>query len=179
MRIGIDIDDTITKTSECVQAFKKKHFPMYNPNELLPDAVYENIKFELDDEVHLHAELKEDVIFSLKRLKEMGHEIVFITRRGDISKKAEVNTLSYFKKYAIPYDELVFKCIHKGNIARNLQIDLFIDDNFEMCKEVYQEGIEVIHVSEEDDFLFVCLSDWKEIINYIENRWESGENNNK
>ena len=52
MRIGIDIDDTITKTHEYVIYLKKKHLPEYNPYELLPDEIFKSFIDKYERDIH-------------------------------------------------------------------------------------------------------------------------------
>ncbi len=180
MRIGIDIDDTITNSKEFVCDLKKKRFPDLRSNELLPKKIYEQFKIEIDDEIHQNVTLKKNVKESLRRLNKMGHELIFITARGNISPHSVEDTIAYFHKNEIPYDEIVFYATHKGVIAKEKKIDLYIDDRENLLTEVNQMGIPVIKMRRDNEkSAFVQFTNWKDITDYIERECANGTNNNK
>ncbi len=180
MRIGIDIDDTITNSKEFVCDLKKRRFPDLNPNELLPKRIYNQFMVEIDDEIHRYVPLKKNVIPSLNRLKEMGHELIFITARGSISQHSVADTIQYFKEKGIPYDEIIFHATRKGAIAKAKKIDLFIDDREELLSEVHRFGIPVIKMRRgNEESAFIQFTKWKEIVDYIEREYKNGTNYNE
>lgn len=172
MRIGIDIDDTITNSKEYVTNLKKQLYPEYDCNKKLPDNVFLNFINQYDSIIHKNVKLKNGVKESLDYLKKQGHEIVFITARGEFSKTSEEDTLNYFKKHNIPYDKLICEAYDKGKIAFDNKIDIFIDDLLTNCRSVNTYGIKVIKFARSDDqdkCEFTVFDNWKEIIKYIDN----------
>jgi len=80
MRIGIDIDDTITNSHDYVIYLKKKYLPQYDSTKLLPDDVFREFINKYDSLIHKNAPLKEGVVEAITYLKNAGHTI-YIMRR--------------------------------------------------------------------------------------------------
>lgn len=170
MRLGIDIDDTITNTKKYVIDLKKKVFPdILDPTALLPKDVFMEFINKYDDEIHQNVTLKEDVCDVLNWLKEKGHELYFITARGNYSTNSEKDTITYFQKYAIPYDKIIFNVQNKGKVAYENGIDIFIDDKEEMCNSVHKYGIDCLRIIEDitGESNFKKFSSWKDIMMYL------------
>ena len=184
MNIGIDIDDTITKTWEtlmpiCVENFnitidKLKTLPPYYGalKELISLEEYLEImrKYEwLMQEIPL----KENVKEILNKLKEEGNKIIFITARGNTYSDPYKITKEYLDKLSIPYDKIIVNALEKGIVCKEEQIDLFIDDSIRNCKDVSQNGIEVLMMEtyfNENEKEFIHMKDWNQIYEYIKNR---------
>ena len=185
MRIGIDIDDTITDSwNYLMPIFSKKfNIPLDKIRELPPyygaikDIVsleefyqlmreYENLMQEVP--------LKKDVKEILTMLKEKGHTIIFITARSDNGySEPYLNTKKYLDNNSIPYDKIIVNAKEKGLICKEEYIDLFIDDNLKNCIDVSRQGIEVLMMSahfNETDKNFIHIDDWKQVYEYIKNR---------
>lgn len=174
MKIGIDIDDTITDTHLCVFEYKKLAYPERNPNELLPNNLYKEFmnKYELD--IHKHAKLKENVVESIQKLHN-NNEIIIITSR-DI--RSESITKGYLNSNNIPYDQIYFDIKEKGDLAAYLEIDIFIDDHNSICRQMSNVGIKPIKMHRDDENCeFIEFNNWNDITNYILN--EEGGNNGK
>lgn len=170
MRIGIDIDDTITNSKEYITEIKRNVFPERNPHELLPDAVFVKFMEKFDDSLHKNVTLKSNVHEVFNWMKEKGHKIIFITARGYYSKNAYNNTIEYLAKNDIPYDKLICEAYDKGLVAKENNIDLFIDDKLTNCQSVKEQGIDVIkfrRVDEENNGFFT-VDNWLDIKKYIE-----------
>lgn len=170
MRIGIDIDDTITNSKEYITEIKRNVFPERNPHELLPDEVFVKFMEKFDDSVHKNVTLKSNVQEVFNWMKENNTEIIFITARGFYSKNAYDNTVEYFKKHNLPYDKLICEAYNKGLVAKENNIDLFIDDKLMNCLSVKEQGIDVIKFkrTDEDDNGFFTVDNWLDIKKYIE-----------
>ncbi|MDE6142300.1 MAG: hypothetical protein K2G03_06820 [Bacilli bacterium] len=169
MRIGIDIDDTITNSHDYVVSLKKKYLPQYNPNEMLPDAIFQKFIHKYDAKIHKYAPLKEGVVEALTYLKDHGHTIYIMSARGNYSKKAYEDSLNYLSRHNIPYDKLMCNLGDKIDAVKNEKIDIFIDDNIRICDKLKDNGVNVIkmkrHDDEENNHL-VCAN-WEEIIKCI------------
>lgn len=160
MRIGIDIDDTISDTYEVLFNYAQK----YTVEELKKEINITPKKAYYDHNYteSIHGWNEEEAIGFWKKyyenmLKEVkpktfaktyidklakNNEIYLITARFeveslDIRKLTEV----WLKKYQIPYNKLIINANDKAKIARENGIELFIDDSFENCKGVSNEGI--------------------------------------
>lgn len=58
MKIGIDVDDTITKTHEYVIYLKKKHLPQYDADLKLQEEVFLPFIEKYEREIHQNVQLK-------------------------------------------------------------------------------------------------------------------------
>lgn len=174
MRIGIDIDDTITKTHEYVIYLKKKHLPEYNPNEILPDAIFKRFIDEFERDIHQNVTLKEGVKEALDYIHAKGHKIIILSSRGGFYKTiaedtAYQDTYDYFLKNNLPFDKLYTNLKEKAEICKENKIDLFIDDNALVCQSVKSAGIKVVKMFREDDKEsdFEIAKNWQDIIKII------------
>lgn len=186
MRIGIDIDDTITNTWNSLIPFfsKKFNIPIDKIKELPPyyDSIKESVSLEeyfsvIREYEHLMQEvpLKTDVNKVLTKLKEEGNTIIFITARGDNTySDAYLITKKYLDNNMIPYDKLIVNAFEKGIICKEEKIDLFIDDNLKNCIDVSNQGINVLMMEAEynvNDIEFIRMKNWQQVYEYIKNRW--------
>lgn len=169
MRIGIDIDDTMTNTYEYVTSLKKKLFPDLAPGELLPENKYLEFMNKYDDDIHRSVTLKENVKEAFDWLKKNGAEIYLITARGVFSNNSYADTVKFLNENEIPYDKLICGIKDKGKCALEEGIELFIDDKLYNCNSVANEGIDVIKFrrNDEEDGVHFTLDNWLDIKEYI------------
>ena len=86
MRIGIDLDDTICRTTEIVGDMVEEYA---SKNNLDPLDVFNNEKLKYDffnkylNDIYSKVSIKHDVSSVIKRLKNKGNEIYIITARSD------------------------------------------------------------------------------------------------
>lgn len=155
MNIGIDIDDTISKTFEIVCELAKK----YNTEELKrneeinlnkditsPIWCKELFEWNEDEENNFwkkyylkyieEVEVKEKARETIKKLAKDNNIILITARFDDNTKKAEKVTKKWLEKNEIKYNKLFMGHLDKRKIAQENQIDIFIDDNFSTCKEI-------------------------------------------
>lgn len=174
MRIGIDIDDTITKTHEYVYYLKKTHLKEYNPEEMLPDEVFIPFIENFERDIHKYAELKDGVKEALDYLHERGHTIIIMSSRGSFYKTIAEDTAyqdscDYFIKHKLLFDKMLTNLDDKASTSKEEKIDLFIDDNIKTCENVRKTGIKVIKMARFDDRKndLDIANNWSEIINII------------
>ena len=185
MKIGIDIDDTITNTWDYFMPLFSELFniPLDKLKQLPP--YYEAIKdlVSLDEYFKLMREyehliqdvpVKENVKDILTKLKKEGNTIIFITARGNNTySDPYLISKTYLDKRGIPYDKIIVNAWEKGTICKEEKIDLFIDDNIRNCTDASKQGIEVLMMSanfNEFDKNFIHMNDWNQIYEYINNR---------
>lgn len=184
MKIGIDIDDTITNTWESLIPIyaQKFNIPLEKMKTLPP--YYNGVKdlisleeyFELMSELEYamkQVPLKENVKEILTKLKEEGNTIVFITARGKSYSDPYHMTKEYLDKFSIPYDKIIVNAWEKGNICKEEKIDLFIDDSIRNCKDVSLNGINVLMMEasyNKNNQEFIHMKNWNQIYEYIKNR---------
>lgn len=169
MRIGIDIDDTITNSHDYVVYLKKKYLPEYNPNEMLPDDVFDEFIHKYDPLISRNAPLKSGAVKAINELKSRGHVIYIMSARGNYSDYAYEDSYNYLKKHNIPFDKLICNIGTKVEAVKEANIDLFIDDNIKVCDLLVKNGINVIKMKRYDDLEnnHIVCSNWEEIIKCI------------
>ena len=182
MRIGIDIDDTITESWKYLMPIYSKEFNVRIDEKTEPyyNAVKEVATFDEYIEVNRKIEnikkevpLKKNVAIILKKLKKEGHMIIFITARGRAYNDPYKFTKEYLDKYNVPYDKIIIDSWDKATVCKNEKIDLFIDDRPKHCEEVANSGIDVLMMEtnyNKENNEIKKVKDWKEIYEYINNK---------
>lgn len=159
MRIGLDIDDTISNTNFVLMKYAYKYNKEHGNKPLLK---YNTNNFgEVfgwdDDTVYTffrtyyltalkEIEPKFGVKEVLTKLKEEGHEIEFVTVRNDRECNGEGEayriTKEWLDKYKIPYDKINVDIHDKGAFCKENGIDAFMDDSARNCRSVSSYGID-------------------------------------
>ena len=183
MRIGIDIDDTITDTWPYMVPIYSRVFnipveelsnslPYYNSVKKLNLTVDEYFKIMQPyyEENTLNIPIKKDAKEVINALKKEGHEIIFITARGKIYREPASITEAYLEKNGIMYDKLITNATDKAIICKNEKINLFIDDSYKHCLSVSSVGIKVLMFGTNYNKKikeFTRITSWYEVYNYI------------
>lgn len=179
MRLGIDIDDTITNTYDLVIQEVANHLEMpfdeLREKNLSYDQLYEGSGFppmseqifRVFSELVPIIPLKDDAKEYLDKLSNDGHELVFITARSHTLPGQNEKCL---QNYNISYSKLIEGASSKVEFAKNENIDLFIDDSVKNCRNVKEAGIDVILF--DAPYNKQCedikrASSWEEIYEYI------------
>lgn len=182
MRIGIDIDDTITDSWPSLIEIMCKDFGK-DVNEVIKGKlIYEGVTdLSFDDYLKYssgvfpfvlkNVRLKDNVLDVLNKLS-VNNEIYFITARldacyGDAYKFSK----DFLDRNNIPYNGLVANAREKGSVCESLGIDLFIDDSRKNCENVSNCGIPVIMFSNyfnSDENRFRKVSNWNEVLDIVE-----------
>lgn len=160
MRIGVDVDDTISDTYEVAFAYAQK----YTVEELKRSAEIQNFtakhhyyltimhNWTDEEEMNFWHKYYGDIIKkvkpftfavdTIKKLKEEGHEIVIVTARWPEGNCDVYGlTLEWLKKNDIIYDDIVFNASDKSKVALEKKLDVFIDDSFKNCISVANIGV--------------------------------------
>jgi len=143
MKIGIDVDNTITNTLPILKAYCivyneeviKRNLKM-NEKGCTPSNLYEWTPEEIQifcnkyiEEIVMQAPVKENVQKVIKQLKDDGNEIQIITAR---SKPRFIDpyktTQQFLNNNNIVYDKIVVNCPDKNTYCMENNIDLLIDD---------------------------------------------------
>ncbi len=165
MKIGIDIDDTTFLTVKSMLKYadiyeeeisgKKANRDSFG---LITNRYYLKVLYGWNDETK-HAffnkyyknVLEECTMLPnantiIKKLKEEGHTIHFITARlmNIEDCNTEEITKTSLKKFDIPYDTLSMPIKDKLTFAKENNIDLIIEDSYETCKEFADNNIKSI-----------------------------------
>lgn len=152
MKIGIDIDDTITDSYNKILDELQKVFGINKFDCIKQGMTYYDIKkqipnynefcFDNFEEILKDVPLKPGVKEILDKLINKGHEIYFITaRRLGEYKNPYKFTKKFLADNCINYTKLHIGVINKGKFCKENNIELFIDDTVEKCKSAKEHGI--------------------------------------
>ena len=194
MKIGIDLDDTtfITVKSMLKYADKFEEEISGVPTNrdsfgLIKNRYYlkvlygwdEKTKFDFFDKYYKNV-LEECTIMpnadkTIKKLKEEGDTIHFITARLMNIKDCDTEAITKesLKKFNIPYDSLNLHISDKLSFCEKNEIDLLIEDSYETCRELTENGIKSILMTTKmnadiDAQGIVRVNNWDEIYKEVE-----------
>lgn len=187
MKIGIDIDNVISNFNEEILKEYIKHdrelrnTGIINENaESYHKGMFDWSKEENDEFYYSNLErisknLKtiERAPETIKKLKEEGNEIVLISSRdnGIVANPREM-TENWLKENYIVYDKLIVTGKNKkGDICKENNVDIMIDDSIKNCKDVSSKGIKVLLMDtryNKNTNEFERVSNWKEIYEKIQ-----------
>ena len=156
MNIGIDIDDTISETFATLIPYSQKYSiedlhrnPQLDYNIECKHHFYIEMMNHWNEEESnnfwrkYYTEMLETINIknfaaeTINKLKEEGHKIFIITARWDAPwNDTKQITADWLKKYNVNYDELIINCEDKSQIAKEKDIDIFIDDSLQNCQSV-------------------------------------------
>ena len=194
MRIGIDIDDTLTDVKdELYQAAKDYAKKLGNKIEEITDLEdknnngnkwqevfhfnYQELKYFLKDiqeEITNKALPRENVVDVIKKLKEDGNEIIIITARdSEFHDDPYKYSKDWLDKNDIYYDKLVVNARDKQKTCIDEKIDLFIDDSKANCLAVASSGINTIRICNEVKADENCFNNWQDIYDYIKSNYNN------
>lgn len=182
MRIGIDIDDTITDTFDYLMPYIADFFKV-DINYLRSNNIsYSNLPSEMKkrefafakkyyDDVIPKTPFKADVAEWINKIKSLGNEIIIITARDKRLYTDEYKTtIEELKNNNINYDKLICD-FDKSKVCEIEKIDLFIDDSIENCNKVHKLGIKTLLFNSKSNITTETklnrVNDWKEVYEII------------
>jgi len=151
LNICIDIDGTITDAYYWLNItnkyfnknITKEEVTKYYIHEIMGVTLKQYDEFYQQNKFEIHSEqiLREDVQIVIKGLSEL-HNIYFVTAR---EKELTMFTHSYLKRNNIAYDELfVLGSHYKVDKARELECNVFIEDNYDNAVQLSNAGFKVL-----------------------------------
>lgn len=171
-RIGIDLDDTLfdtaTKFNYYKEKFCRKNDYTYEKFETDPNTRYRFYCRHLKN-VYKNLSLKENAREIINNLYEEGYKIIFITAR-DIDKFPILHdlTLKNLSENEINYSDIYFSKTNKVDVCKKQKIDLMIDNDSKVIKELYDNNIKILFYNESGKKTkYQSVKDWKDILNYI------------
>ncbi len=191
MRIGIDIDNTITevqdelnnaayeyavKLGKNINSAENALEDIKNNGDLYKKKFefnYEELKYflkNIQEEITNKAKPRINAVETINRLRKEGHKIFIITARDrEFHDNPYLLSKKWLDKNNIEYDKLIVNARKKGIICKKENIDLFIDDQLNNCLDVLKEGIKVIRISKEisENAKIVDLENWNKIYKFI------------
>lgn len=155
MRIGIDIDDTITNSYKEIFEQIGKYYNVnsyylieegYKYEDVSKDEVnfpdYNNFCRTVVENLLKTVSLKHGAKEMIKKLQEEGNEIILITARDyqEFSSPYDL-TRQFLKENDIPYDKLYVGIKQKGRFCKEKNIDVLVDDSITHCKSAKENNI--------------------------------------
>lgn len=194
MKIGIDIDDTTVITVKSMI----KYADLYDTQilgrkgtngdlGLIQNRYYLKVLYGWDDktkfdffDTYYKNVLEECTVMSnapqvIRKLKEEGNEISFITARLLNIKNCDTEniTIRTLKDNDIPYDKLIINASDKLKFCQENNIEIFIEDSYETCKQLEEDGIKTFLMTTKmneniDAGNIERVHDWNEIYDKID-----------
>ena len=191
MKIGIDIDNTLTYVKEklneaaynyAISLGKKVDKSYLQTEDINNDGEsYKNVFQFSDNELkYFLKDIQESITNSalprenvrevLLKLKNKGFEIIIVTAR-DFEFHDDPYKLSkdWLDKNNILFDKLIVNARDKATVCEEENINIFIDDQLNNCLNISQKGIKTIMISDKINNInnIVILNDWNKIYDYI------------
>ena len=179
MRIGVDLDDTICRTTEIVHDRIERYANMMNLNPLNimndEDLKYSFFSIYMED-IYTNVEVKRDVSDVLRRIRNRGNEIYVITSRNNNYVSTVKDVLGITKKWLasnnIEVDGIIISSYGdaKAKACKEYSIDLMIDDDPYNYKMITSRGINCLLFDDREkyDLKNNYVTSWKKIEEYIE-----------
>ena len=154
MRIGIDIDDTTSKTNDALieeaYMYDKKYLNgrgFQDKNEYSFTKMFFWNVVDVDNFLNyirtskfvLKLDEVEDASKYINKLKDKGHTIIFVTKRSS-NFKSKWYTKRWLKSKGIKYDKIIFGSKDKAEAMVKENIDLLIDDDIKNVKKALDLG---------------------------------------
>lgn len=179
MRIGIDLDDTICRTSEIVHQKVAEYASKEGLNSLdvINDEELRKTFFDIYlEDIYTNVEIKRNVQKVLKRLKSKNNEIYIITARSDRLLQSKKTVLEITKEWLNRNDIEVDKIItdvygeKKAIACKKYKIDLMIEDNPYNYHKITDASIKCLLFDDRARYELKndYVTNWLDIEKYIE-----------
>ena len=187
MKIGIDIDGVILDYERVL----KTYGDLYDFIELKKDGIINRNEHYLRNRYNWTEEERMNFInkyfLKLSRqtnlipgakdvinmLKNEGHELIVISARGGMIEEMKNVAIEKFNKEHLLFYKYYWKQDDKLEVAQKEKIDYMIDDSFDVCKRLSENGIKSIYFRdkemkklEQNEYLRQ-VSNWGEIYRII------------
>ena len=179
MKIGIDIDDTLTDTIELQHEYWKEYY-LNNPQEGYTEEVPNNINvfgykyiedyWDLYRDKLFYPRFKKDASLITNKLKNEGHTLCVITSRPDHKyEKLHQRLEEWFKENNIPIDIIYTNIRNKGHYCKQRGIDMLIDNDLSQIEEGNKYHIPTILFGTNNEYKGQKAANWQEVYEIIKN----------
>ena len=174
MRIGIDLDDTISCTREEINYLFNEYLKNNNINEddLNRDDIRRFYKNNFKNVLN-NVLVKENASYYINKLSK-NNEIYIITARSKdfVGYSVDIEEITYYwlNRNNIKYNKVIFNSHYEGKRITCVEnkIDLFIDNDIENINWVKSSGIKTILFDDSGKYTGIeCITNWKDLYNYI------------
>ena len=164
MIIGIDVDGVILDYMTTVRAYAE----LYDFEELHKNGVVNKQGIKVKERYNWTEEENKNfankyfdylttitnfnplAIDIINRLHNEGHKLYIISNRGLLSDKAMALCEEMFKKHNLPIDKYFWKIEDKLSVIQQNNVEVMIDDSYNVCKATSDNNIETIYFREKD-----------------------------
>lgn len=189
MKIGIDIDGVILDYERIL----KTYGDLYDFIELKKDGIVNRNEHYLRNRYNWTEEERMDFVNRyflelskitplvpgaktiINMLKKEGNELIIISARGGMIEEMKDVVLEKFEEENLTFNKYYWKQEDKLEVAKRENIDVMIDDSYDVCKKLSSNGIRTIYfrdkemkLLEQNEYLKE-VSNWGEIYRYIKN----------
>ena len=189
MKIGIDIDGVILDYERIL----KTYGDLYDFIELKKDGIVNRNEHYLRNRYNWTEEERMDFVNRyflelskitplvpgaktiINMLKKEGNELIIISARGGMIEEMKDVALEKFEEENLTFNKYYWKQEDKLEVAKRENIDVMIDDSYDVCKKLSSNGIRTIYfrdkemkLLEQNEYLKE-VSNWGEIYRYIMN----------
>ena len=189
MKIGIDIDGVILDYERIL----KTYGDLYDFIELKKDGIvnrnehYLRNRYNWTEEMSIYfvnsyflelsniTPLVQGAKTIINMLKKEGNELIIISARGGMIEEMKDVALEKFEEENLTFNKYYWKQEDKLEVAKRENIDVMIDDSYDVCKKLSSNGIRTIYfrdkemkLLEQNEYLKE-VSNWGEIYRYIKN----------
>ncbi len=187
MKIGIDIDGVILDYERVL----KTYGDLYDFIELKKDGIinrnehYLRNRYNWTEEERMNFVNKYFIKLSKKTplipgakyvinmLQKEGNELIIITARGGMIEEMKDVAIDKFNEEGLSFDKYYWKQDDKLEVAKQENIDVMIDDSYDVCKKLSENKIKTIYFRDkemkklEQNEYVKEVSNWGEIYRYI------------
>lgn len=189
MKIGIDIDGVILDYERIL----KTYGDLYDFIELKKDGIVNRNEHYLRNRYNWTEEERMDFVNRyflelskitplvpgaktiINMLKKEGNELIIISARGGMIEEMKDVALEKFEEENLTFNKYYWKQEDKLKVAKRENIDVMIDDSYDVCKKLSSNEIRTIYfrdkemkLLEQNEYLKE-VSNWGEIYRYIKN----------
>lgn len=179
MRIGVDIDDTICRTTEIVHDRLEEYGNQLgiNPLDIMNDEELKKNFFDIYAvDIYENAVVKRNAAEVLKRLRSKGNEIYLITSRSNNFATSGDNgfeiTEKWLKKQGIEADAIISSAYGetRAEVCKKYDIDLMIEDDPYNYKKIVSLGKKCLLFDDREKYALKndYVRNWLEVEQYIE-----------
>ena len=176
MKIGLDIDDTTTNSRKVFRKEIKKYrhknkLKRYSEVLQLSEEEFKKFLKERGENIYTRIKPKKHEAKVISKWNQMGHEIYFITARSDDDcTKIEQLTKRCLEKYHIPFNQVILQSKNKAEDAKELNLDVFVDDRESVLDTFQHTDVYPIRFLEnkKNYSKYSKVSNWKELDKFIQ-----------
>ena len=188
MNIGIDLDDTLSNLGPYKREFAINYlnnnniaYTIHNHNGYLFKDIFNWNTQEQDDfwwtcyeELLSTAPSHANAALVTQKLKQQGHHIYIITARSqEYHHQPYQESYDWLQKNQIAFDKLIIGCADKGQVCKEHNIDVFLDDYPPNVETTNQSGVlsvifNAIHNTDFHNKDIKRVQNWDEFYSLIE-----------